>query len=345
MNVLSLFDGMSCGQIALERLGIKFDGINNKYFASEIKLDAIKVTQYNYPNTIQLGDVKKVNGKELPKIDLLIGGSPCQDLSIANKERLGLKGTKSSLFYEYLRLLKEVKPKYFLLENVEMPIEDLLIITNELGVQPININSSLVSAQMRNRYYWTNIPGDETNLFGESYISQPKDRNIKLQDILESGFTDRKKARAVLESESRPLKSQNKIWNRYITVGLINIVFKDNKTYLRVNEATKKGYVDISDGECVDLSYINSKTRRGRKMDDKCNCLTRTNEYYVFKDGDLRYLTQIELERLQTVPEGYTKILSRNKAASLLGDGWTVEVIRHIFKNLINDKELFKVND
>src|SRR5574344_1946854 len=141
MNVLSLFDGMSCGQIALERLGIKFDGINNKYFASEIKLDAIKVTQYNYPNTIQLGDVKKVNGKELPKIDLLIGGSPCQDLSIANKERLGLKGTKSSLFYEYLRLLKEVKPKYWLLENVEMPAEDVLIITNELGVQPININS------------------------------------------------------------------------------------------------------------------------------------------------------------------------------------------------------------
>jgi DNA-cytosine methyltransferase len=111
MNVLSLFDGMSCGQIALNRAGIKYDN----YFASEIKPHAIKVTQHNYPNTIQLGDVRNIKAEDLPKIDLLIGGSPCQDFSIANKDRTGLNGEKSSLFFEYLRLLKELKPKYFLL--------------------------------------------------------------------------------------------------------------------------------------------------------------------------------------------------------------------------------------
>jgi len=141
MNVLSLFDGMSCGQIALHRAGIKVDN----YYASEIKPHAIKVTQYNFPNTIQLGDVTKLDASKLPKIDLLIGGSPCQDLSAANKERLGLDGNKSSLFWEYARILQEVKPTYFLLENVEMPVEDKIIINNTLGVQPTNINSNLVS--------------------------------------------------------------------------------------------------------------------------------------------------------------------------------------------------------
>lgn len=170
MNVLSLFDGISCGQIALERAGLKVD----KYFASEIDKDAISVTQYNYPNTIQLGDIRNINLDILPKIDLLIGGSPCQDLSRAKTNGCGLNGEKSSLFYEYVRVLNEIKPKYFLLENVKMKKEYMDIITKELGVNPILIDSSLVSAQHRERLYWTNIP----------IIEMPKDKNILLKDII-----------------------------------------------------------------------------------------------------------------------------------------------------------------
>ena len=155
-NVLSLFDGISCGRVALERIGIHPE----KYFASEIKKDAIKVAMDNYPDTIQLGDVQNIKGSDLPKIDLLIGGSPCQDFSAANMERKGLEGEKSSLFYEFVRLLKETNPTYFLLENVgSMDSDDSFVISTELGVSPVQINSSLVSAQMRDRLYWTNIRG------------------------------------------------------------------------------------------------------------------------------------------------------------------------------------------
>lgn len=281
MNVLSLFDGMSCGQQALERAGIKYD----KYFASEIKPHAIKVTQHNYPNTIQLGDIRNIKSSDLPKIDLIIGGSPCQDFSQANKERKGLQGQKSSLFYEYLRLLNECKPKYFLLENVRMDDYSYNTISHLLGTFPVDINSSLVSAQMRQRSYWTNIGPAEFDLFGMRYskIPQPFDKKITLQSILTDGFTDRQKALCLLESESRPLVSKDKLFRRATKFGFINIVF-DNQ-------------------ECK------------------------------FSDN-LRILNQIELERLQTVKEGYTSILSRNDAACLLGDGWTVDVIAHIFSYL-----------
>lgn len=178
LNVLSLFDGMSCGQIALERCGIKV----NKYFASEIKPHAIKVTKHNYPNTVHIGDVTKVkyengilhtdNGDfEVGQIDLLIGGSPCQNLSAMNKKQDGLDGDKSKLFWEYVRILREVNPSHFLLENVgSAPKGDLIIITNTLGVDGVRINSSLVSAQMRDRIYWTNINGLATDIFGNTYI-------------------------------------------------------------------------------------------------------------------------------------------------------------------------------
>ena len=270
MNVLSLFDGMSCGQIALDKLGIKVDN----YFASEIKPHAIKVTQHNYPETIQLGDVTKLKGSELPKIDLLIGGSPCQNLSNAqwNGQRNGLEGIKSGLFYEYVRMIKETNPTYFLLENVKMKKEYQDVISGILGVEPININSKLVSAGMRNRLYWTNIPN----------VGVPSDKNIVLEDILTDGFTNKKKAYCLLESESRPQTTNWKRFRRWRKKGFVNIVF-----------------------ETPDLN--------------------------LFKN---RILNQTELERLQNVPEGYTSILSRNDAASLLGDGWTVDVIAHIFKNI-----------
>jgi DNA (cytosine-5)-methyltransferase 3A len=281
MNVLSLFDGMSCGQIALNKANIKYD----KYFAAEIKPHAIKVTQHNYPNTIQVGDVTKIKANDLPQIDLLIRGSPCQDFSSANKQKLGLEGEKSGLFYEYLRLLKELKPKYFLLENVAMDDYSYSMISHLLETFPVDINSSLVSAQLRQRSYWTNIGDGYNDLFGMRYstIPQPKDLKIPFQSILENGYTDRLKARCILESESRPLASKDKLYRRYSELGFINIVF-DNQ-------------------EC------------------------KYNE-------NIRILTQLELERLQTVPEGYTSLLKRNDAACLLGDGWTVDIIAHIFSYL-----------
>jgi DNA (cytosine-5)-methyltransferase 3A len=330
MNVLSLFDGMSCGQQALERAGIKVEN----YYASEIKPHAIKVTQHNYPNTIQLGDIRNIKASDLPKIDLLIGGSPCQDFSIANKERKGLKGEKSGLFYEYLRLLKECNPTYFLLENVAMDDFSYNTISHLLGTFPVDINSSLVSAQMRQRSYWTNIGGGYYDLFGmrHSSIPQPKDKKIFLKDILENGFSDKNKSMCLLEINSRPLSTPSKMAKRYFEIGMANLIFKDEKTYLRVKEATKIGFVDIAENEGVDLSYPTSKTRRGRAMKDKSNCLLRNNEYFVFQDNDIRYFTQNELEKLQTVKEGYTSILNRNQAACLLGDGWTVDVIKHIFE-------------
>ena len=299
MNVLSLFDGMSCGQIALNRAGIKYDN----YFAAEIKPHAIKVTQHNYPNTIHIGDVRKIhyeNGileyenvmQDVGRIDVLIGGSPCQDLSIANKNRTGLKGEKSSLFWEYARILKEVRPKYFLLENVEMPDEDKQVITEELQVYPVNINSSLVSAQYRNRYYWTNIQGDEISMFG-NLISQPKDKRIKLQNILESGYTDKEKARCLVTKNGASIKNQKSVWHRYTTTGMVNVVFVS-----------------------PDLDW-----QKG-----------------------LRFFTKTEMERLQTVPEGYTEILNEQQALNVLGDGWTVDVIAHIFKGLKN-KNTEEVNE
>jgi DNA (cytosine-5)-methyltransferase 3A len=281
MNVLSLFDGMSCGQIALNKSKLKV----SNYFASEIKDHAIQVTKYNFPKTINLGDIRNVKSSDLPKIDLLIGGSPCQDFSIANRNRPGLEGKKSSLFFEYLRLLNELKPKYFLLENVYMPFEGYSQISNYIGSELVRINSSLISGQLRDRLYWTNIGGFNEDMFGHktSAISQPKDKKIKLQSILTSGYTNRNKSRALLESDLRPLSSQDKMIRRYEKMGFTTLVFESP------NFDWKKG---------------------------------------------VRYLDQRELEILQTVPIGYTKSLSRNKAACLLGDGWTVDAIVHIFSHM-----------
>ena len=180
MNVLSLFDGMSCGRIALDRLGIKVDN----YYASEIDKYAMQVSAANYPDIIQVGDVTELDTSTLPNIDLVMGGSPCQGFSFAGKQ-LAFDDPRSALFFEFVRCVKELKPKYFLLENVRMKKEYLDIISEQMGVEPIMINSALVSAQNRVRYYWTNIPG----------IEQPEQRGIVLRDILETkkidGLTDK----------------------------------------------------------------------------------------------------------------------------------------------------------
>lgn len=175
-NVLSLFDGISCGQVALNRAGIEYEN----YYASEIEPNAIKITQANYPKTIQLGDVKGLDFSKFENVDLLIGGSPCQDLSIAKDNRKGLNGERSGLFYRFVDALRQCRPKYFLLENVaSMRKEERDTITQILGVEPVLINSSLVSAQSRKRLYWTNI----------GQIGQPENLNIFLKDIVESGET------------------------------------------------------------------------------------------------------------------------------------------------------------
>lgn len=305
MNVLSLFDGMSCGRIALDELGI----VTKKYYASEVKNDALNVVQDNYPDTIQLGDVRKLDTGKLPCVDLLLGGSPCQDLSIAmaKQKRKGLKGDNSSLFYEYYRVLEEVEPRFFLLENVgSMRNKDKDIITELLGVEPIRINSKLVSAQLRNRYYWTNIPG----------VSQPDDRGILLNSILTSGWSDRGKARCILESESRPLATPVKMFHRYFSTGFTTLIFKSERHFNKCKE-----------------HYINNfDSMSAREIDKKI--LSREIDLSVY--DDVRYLNQTELERLQTVPEGYTKNLSRNKSAGLLGDGWTVDVIKHILQGIVD---------
>ena len=299
INVLSLFDGMSCGQIALNKVGIEIEN----YFASEIKEEAIAVVQHNYKDTKQLGSVVDVDGEDLPKIDLLMAGTPCQNLSIAmaKEHRKGLEGDKSSLFYEFYRILQEIKPKYFLLENVGgMPKKDREIITELLCVEPIRINSKLLSAQLRNRLYWTNIPN----------IEEPRDSGVLLSDILQNGWSDRDKARCLLESESRPLATPIKMFHRYYSTGFTTLIFKSEEHY----NGCKSHYI----------THFNKLS--AKEIDNE---LSAKNIDLSIYDG-LRYLNQEELEALQTVPEGYTKILTRNQAAGLIGDGWTVDVIAHI---------------
>ena len=302
MNVLSLFDGLSCGQIALNRVGIKYE----KYYASEIDKHAIKVTQHNHPNTIQLGSITELKGSNLPKIDLLFGGSPCQSFSSAGT-RSGFDG-KSGLFWEYVRVLNEVKPTYFLLENVVMKKEWEDVITEALGVEPIKINSSLVSAQNRVRLYWTNIPN----------ISQPEDKNVNLVDILES------------DDLINPSAIRGRKLNKATILGRrLN------------NEGKREDYnKNIPITQCLEVRATNM---------NKSNCLTTVGKDNVlttlpvgrhpdaFKNNlPFRYYTLKEYCRLQTVPDNYFDgIVSESQAKKMLGNGWTVDVISHIFKNIL----------
>ena len=279
MNVLSLFNGMSTGHTALDNVGIKV----GKYYSSEIKPAAIELTQHHYPDTIQVGDVTKWKEWDIEwdKIDLVLSGSPCQDLSIAGK-RKGLEGERSSLFWVFVDILnhiKEVNPNVlFLQENVgSAPRKDVGIMSRALGVYPVRINSSLVTAQLRDRYYWTNIRTTKDGLFGDIVVDipQPKDRKILFEDILINGYTDKPKANCILESEERPCVSQKALWRRSV----------ENKF---------------------------------------------GNTVYI-KKFKIRILDQVELDRLQGFDDGWTSILKRKHAASLLGDGWTLPVIEHIF--------------
>ena len=327
MNVLSLFDGMSCGQIALDQLGIKVDN----YYAAEIDKYAIEIAKKNYPNTIHLGDVTKIKGSDLPQIDLLIGGSPCQGFSFAGKQ-LNFDDPRSALFFEYVRLLKECNPKYFLLENVRMKQEYEDVITNYLGVSPIKINSSLVSAQNRVRLYWTNIPN----------ITQPEDKGIRLIDIFEFDVDEK-----IYEAP---------YYKRYDKDdGCIGYIGKQPKQATRVystnnksqcitalggGQGGKTGLYELPISGAIRGRQITPNSKEYTQMlelreDNKTNTLTTaTKDNVIFHNSKCRKLTPTECEKLQTVPDGYTEGVSNSQRYKMLGNGWTVEVIKHIFKNM-----------
>ena len=317
INVLSLFDGISCGQVALERAGIPV----KNYYASEIDLNCIKITQKNYPNTIQLGDVRNLNIPNLifPQVDehfdLLIGGSPCQDLSIAGS-RKGLDGSRSCLFWEFVRVLKIIKPKYFLFENVaSMKQTDRDIITEALGVQPVMINSALVSAQTRKRLYWTNI----------GHIGQPEDKGILLKEILESGVAPQNKSYCLTET--------------YHKASFSDFVKKHTRTMIAM--PIRLGHLK---------GRSNAQANRVYSIEGKSVCLNangggggaKTGLYKIdLPDGEyiIRKLTPVECERLQTLPDNYTEGIPNSSRYKAIGNGWTVDVIAHILKgiNFYND--------
>jgi len=380
MNVLSLFNGMNTGRQALENVGIKV----NKYYSSEIKPYAIQLTQYHFPDTIQVGDVTKWKGWDIEwsKIDLILSGSPCQDLSAAGK-RAGINGSKSSLFFVFVEILEHIKTLnpnvLFLQENVGSASKlDVGIMSRALGVYPARINSSLVTAQLRDRYYWSNIKTKETMFDIVTDIPQPKDRKIMFKDIITDGSVERVKSTALLQGTvsknmfknensnkaQKYLKSRDAIGmcpvvyvdtdkhtclntgsgkdgsQRYLkhrneTTGMLTLIYEENNE-LKCKTNTLKGYDTVTENDCLDLSFPTSVTRRGRVTKGKSPCLMESNNnLYSYKDGIVRTVNQIEMERLQGFPDGYTSILSKNKAGSLLGDGWTLPIIEHIFSFIV----------
>jgi DNA (cytosine-5)-methyltransferase 3A len=390
MNVLSLFDGMSCGQQALEKAGIKVDN----YYASEIDKYAIQVTMANYPNTIQLGSVVNVNGYDLPKIDLLIGGSPCQSFSFAGKRKgmstkdeqeiltlehyLQLKSEgyefegQSYLFWEYMRLIYEVKPKYFLLENVMMGEKWEKVLSKAIGVTPIMINSSLVSAQNRKRLYWTNIGMESAGLFGYpvSIIDQPKDKGILLKDILEINVDEKyflsDKMISWLDRHSlkRDVDVKKLNGNQKTSCLTSSAQTKQNlstdyivhNTMPRSSTTGKEGTGPLSrtDGKtyCLDTGSTNAiEIRQVKQLNTSLEsggvqpyqqnriydvegitpALCANKSDLIINTSNIRRLTPIECERLQTVNDNYTNYVSDSQRYRMLGNGWTVDVIAHIF--------------
>lgn len=377
MKILSLFDGISCARVALERAGIPVEA----YYASEIDKYAIQISQKNYPDIIKLPSVteietiKEISPYDNPpykkaEIDLLIGGSPCQDLSIAKRNRKGLDGERSGLFWEYVRILKEVKPKYFILENVaSMPKEAKAIITEALGVEPIMINAALVSAQNRKRLFWTNIPN----------VTLPRDKGIMLKDILENGDTDRLKSYCI---DAHYHKGSS--YEHYKNKGTRQLIFlggvrnkdwaKDGKDYSRNFGQGDRVY--SPEGKSTTLSALGggrgAKTglyavaltetrteeakrirkehrektgkdyspRRDKELkprnDEKANTITTgtTKESLILQDTVIRKLTPVECERLQGLPDNYTEGVSNTQRYKMLGNAFNVDVVVHILSFL-----------
>tara|TARA_X000001388_G_scaffold23148_2_gene15763 strand:- start:1376 stop:2503 length:1128 start_codon:yes stop_codon:yes gene_type:complete len=370
MNVLSLFDGKSCGQLALQRAGIKVDN----YYACELDKYAIQVAQKNFPNTMQLGDVQdmKIPNYREGSIDLLMGGSPCQGFSFAGGQ-LAFDDPRSKLFFEFVRIKEELQPKYFLLENVKMKQEFQDVITQYMGVEPIEINSSLFSAQNRRRLYWTNIPVDMNMV----------DKGLVLKDILQDDHNEppvpinERNARHHKHPYQKSLCATATMYkgagNNGMTLVDRLLPVGEAEEYAHYNyRATKQVY--HMDGKAPTLLTMQGGNREpkvatyspkgGRivnrrldehgvrkdyqmelpltpqveiRSDDKTNCLTTLQKDNVVVEGmTWRKLTPIECERLQTLPDNYTEGVSKTQRYKMIGNGWTVDVIAHILKGVKN---------
>ena len=346
MNVLSLFDGMSCGRIALDRLGIEVDN----YYASEIDKYAIAVAKENYPETIHVGDITQLDPKDFQDIDLILAGSPCQGFSFAGKQ-LAFDDPRSALFFEFIRLLKAIKPKYFLLENVRMKQQYIDVITQQVSecypdhegndlfdskIEPILINSALLSAQSRQRLYWTNLPD----------ITQPEDRGIVLRDVLEdevnSEFYHGEKSIAYMERGNDKWQQAGK----RRADGYEQNVDKEKSftitenwhkgvpyNYFKETKPKQVGVASDINGHDI-LKRIYSPEGKSPTL----NTMGGGNREPKVSTENLtwRKLTPLECERLQTVPDNYTASVSNTQRYKMLGNGWTVEVICHILKHMEN---------
>ena len=365
MNVLSLFDGMSCGQLALHRADIPY----TNYYASEVDPYPIKITQKNFPNTMRVGDVQdiKIPNYREGSIDLLLGGSPCQGFSFSGKG-LNFDDPRSKLFFEYVRIRDKLKPKYFLLENVVMKKESEDIITKYMGVKPIMINSSLFSAQNRRRLYWTNIP----------FEIPTEDKGIVIKDILEDlpfheipnylnntwcGKRRGDMVKTIHDDKAHCLTAS--MWKgqiptfvkKPIQVGMAENI-KGYDIIKRVYHPSGKsptlttmqgGHREpkVAIGRIVNRRLDENGTRKDDQLelpftrqlevrdDDKSNCLTTVHKDNVVVEKELyRKLTPLECERLQTVPDNYTQGVSNTQRYKMLGNGWTIDVIAHILKGI-----------
>jgi len=383
LNVLSLFDGMSCGQLALQKSGIEV----TNYFACEIDKYASKVAKHNFPNTIELGDVTKVFAKDLPKIGLFIGGSPCQGFSFAGKQ-LNFEDPRSKLFFEFVRMLNEIRETnpevLFLLENVKMKKEYQDVITEHLGVEPIEINSNLLSAQNRKRIYWTNIPG----------VTIPSDKGILLKDIIHENADNQlseKELDYMLRSSGKWSPSTNNRFETYLNYPekkahcltanlnkgvpyncffeiLSEYIVPFDKTLQILDKEVQRGKVGYfrKDSQANRVYYIHDKAitltgeagggaakmgqylfgcitpdriekrQNGQRFNDgkKFYTLTAQDKHGVLIEGYIRKLTPIECERLQNVPDNYTNQVSNSQRYKMLGNGWTIDVISHIFSSI-----------
>lgn len=438
MKVLSLFDGMACGMIAMQLAGVDVES----YDAYEIDKYAIKTAQHNFPMIKEHGDVFNADFTQYDGVDFLIGGSPCTYWSIAqtkNRETVA-SGMGWELFSQYVRALHEAKPKYFIYENNKSMSKSIRASIDEtFGFEAVLINSALVSAQNRQRLYWVG-KRNEDGTYSKVLVEQPDDRGILLRDILETGIAWHEKSYCITATEYKGSNPQQTLTKHrrtmvaepvnitqdgkaqclratYYKDGIRNMVGNtvdrktcvaepirigtiendaknpthDSKQYrvyspdgkgvtlcgnggglgakaglyavpMRVREATKRGYVDIEPGECVDLAMPESKTRRGRAMRNKANCLTTSCDFYEYcgtldmpiyqvRDGRItikgetypiklrdgcyiiRKLTVRECMRLQTVPEWYEFPVSNSQAYKMLGNGWTCEVIAHLIRS------------
>lgn len=403
MKVLSLFDGMACGMIAMNLAGVDVES----YDAYEIDKYAVKTAQHNFPMIREYGDVFTADFTQYEGVDFMVGGSPCTYWSIAqtkNRETVA-SGIGWELFSQYVRALHEARPKYFIYENNKSMSKDIRAsIDKTFGFEAVLINSALVSAQNRQRLYWVGKRNAD-GTYSKVNVEQPDDRGILLRDILETGIAWQEKSYNLTTRCNGAIPSDTLKRHRHtmvaepIRIGTIENDAKDKKfdiqqhrvyspdgkgvtlcgngggigaktglyaVPMRVREATKQGYVDITPGECVDLAMLGSKTRRGRSMKEKSNCLTTSCDFYEYcgtldmpiyqvRDGRItingkeypiklrdgcyiiRKLTVRECMRLQTVPENYEFPVSNSQAYKMLGNGWTCEVISHLIRSVLND--------